>query len=168
MWRRSPSFGASLRWRGDDRREWTLTVTPSFFSDGNNRLEASLSGRQRLYTAPTVKVDALLNLSTSHNTANDAPYFNPKSDLTVLPALQLTHTLYQRYENRWEQQFLLGGGIYSQQGFGTGGIVTVGYGQRYRYNDVLDIGFMITGTSRPYDGQRERDYNFLVNMTYRF
>lgn len=162
------SLNASLRWRGDDRREWTLTVTPSFFSDGNNRLEASLSGRQRLYTAPKVKVDALLNLSTSHNTANDAPYFNPKSDLTVLPALQLTHTLYQRYENRWEQQFLLGGGIYSQQGFGTGGIVTVGYGQRYRYNDVLDIGFMITGTSRPYDGQRERDYNFLVNMTYRF
>ncbi|TAN27293.1 MAG: poly-beta-1,6 N-acetyl-D-glucosamine export porin PgaA [Castellaniella sp.] len=162
------SLNASLRWRGDDRREWVLTITPSFFSDGNNRLEASLSGRQRLYTAPKVKVDALLNLSGSHNTADDAPYFNPKSDLTVLPALQITHTLYQRYENRWEQQFLLGVGTYSQRNFGTGGIVTVGYGQRYRYNDVLDVGFMITGTSRPYDGQRERDYNFLVNMTYRF
>lgn len=164
----SNSLNAAIRWRGDERREWTLSVTPSFFSDGNNRLAATLSGRQRLYTTPKVKVDALLDLSASHNTADDAPYFNPKSDLTVMPALQITHTLYQRYENRWEQQFLLGGGTYSQQGYGTGGIFTIGYGQRYRYNDVLEIGFMVTGTSRPYDGQRERDYNILVNMTYRF
>lgn len=162
------SLNASLRWRGDERREWTLAVTPSFFSDGNNRLEASLTGRQRLYTAPKVQVDALLSLAASHNTENDAPYFNPKSDLTALPALRITHTLYQRYETRWEQQFLLGAGTYSQQGFGTGGIFTVGYGQHYRFNDVLDIGFMITGTSRPYDGQRERDYSFTVDMTYRF
>jgi len=160
---------ASLRWRGDERREWTLSVTPSFFSDGNNRLEVDLNGRQRLYTAPTIKVDALLDLSASHNTGDDTvDYFNPKSDLTILPALQLTHTLYQRYETQWTQQFLLGAGSYTQQRHGTGGIFTAGYGQRYRYNDVLEVGFMITGTSRLYDGQRERDYNLLVNMTYRF
>lgn len=159
---------ASIRWRGDERREWTLRLSPSFFSDGNNRLEANLSGRQRLYTSPNVRVDALLDLSASHNTADNAPYFNPKSDLTVLPALQITHTLYQRYQNQWEQQFLVGAGTYTQQHYGTGGIFTLGYGQRYRYNDVLDIGFMVTGTSRPYDGQRERDFNFIINMTYRF
>ncbi|MGB7400573.1 poly-beta-1,6 N-acetyl-D-glucosamine export porin PgaA [Castellaniella sp.] len=165
----SNSLQASLRWRGDERREWTLSVTPSFFSDGNNRLEARLNGRQRLYTTPTIKLDALFEISASHNSHDDnANYFNPKSDLTVVPALQLTHTLYQRYEKTWEQQFLLGAGTYAQQHHGTGAIITVGYGQRYRYNDVLDVGFMVTGTSRPYDGQRERDYNFLVNMTYRF
>lgn len=162
------SLDASIRWRGDERREWTLRLTPSFFSDGNNRLEADLSGRQRLYTSPNVQVDALLDLSASHNTADEAPYFNPKSDLTILPALQITHTLYQRYQNQWDQQFLVGAGTYTQQHYGTGGIFTVGYGQRYRYNDVLDIGFMVTATSRPYDGQRERDFNFIVNMTYRF
>ncbi|HEX7386106.1 MAG TPA: poly-beta-1,6 N-acetyl-D-glucosamine export porin PgaA [Castellaniella sp.] len=164
------SLEASLRWRGDERRELTLSVRSSFFSDGNNRLEAALNGRQRLYTASRLKVDALLNLSASRNTAAEgtAQYFNPKSDLTVLPALQLTHTLHERYERRWEQQFLIGAGSYTQQHFGTGGVVTVGYGQRYHYSDTLEFGFMVTGTSRPYDGQRERDYQFLINMTYRF
>ncbi len=159
---------ASLRWRGDDRREWTLTLTPSFFSDGNHRLEASLSGRQRLYTAPRVRLDALLDLSASHNSAEDAPYFNPRSDLTILPALQVTHTLYQRDETRWEQQFLLAAGAYAQQGYGTGGLYTIGYGQRYHYSRTFEVGFLASGTSRPYDGQRERSFNFLIDVTVRF
>ncbi|MFC4296537.1 poly-beta-1,6 N-acetyl-D-glucosamine export porin PgaA [Castellaniella hirudinis] len=162
------SLSASLRWRGDDRQEWTLTLTPSFFSDGNRRLEADLSGRQRLYTAPRVRVDALLDLAASRNTADDAPYFNPKSDLTVLPALQVTHTLYQRGETRWDQQFLLAAGAYAQQGYGTGGLYTLGYGQRYHLSPTFEIGFLATGTSRPYDGQRERSFNILVDMTVRF
>ena len=164
----SNSLNAYVRWRGDERREWTFSFTPSHFTDGNNRMEFGVSGRQRLYTTPKVRIDALLGLSASHNTLDNAQYFNPKSDLTVLPALQLTHVLYRRYENVWEQQFLVGAGTYSQQDHGTGGIFTVGYGQRFRYNDVLDTGFMLSGTSRPYDGQRERDYSIVVDMTYRF
>ncbi|TAM87726.1 MAG: poly-beta-1,6 N-acetyl-D-glucosamine export porin PgaA [Candidimonas sp.] len=164
----SNSLNAYVRWRGDERREWTFSLTPSHFTDGNERLEASLSGRQRLYTTPRLKLDALFDFSASHNTLDNAPYFNPKSDLTVLPALQLTHVLRQRYESVWEQQVQLGAGAYSQQDHGTGGIFTVGYGQRFRYNRVLDTGFMVSGTSRPYDGQRERDYNIVVDMTYRF
>jgi len=164
----SNSVNVSVRWRADERSEWTLAVRPSFFSDGNNRLEAVLSGRQRLHATPTVQVDALLDLSASRNSADTAPYFNPEADLTVLPALRVTQVLYQRYETQWEQQFLVGAGAYAQQHHGTGAIVTVGYGQRYRYNDVLDIGFMATGSSRPYDGQREREFNVMVDMTYRF
>lgn len=164
----SNSLNTYVRWRADDRREWTFSFTPSHFTDGNTRMEADLTGRERLYTAPRLKVDALLDLSASHNTLDTAQYFNPKSDLTVLPALQFTHVLYRRYETAWEQRFLVGAGTYSQQHYGTGGIFTLGYGQRFRYNDVLDTGFMITGTSRPYDGQRERDFNIVVDMTYRF
>lgn len=162
------TLNASLRWRGDERREWVLTLTPSFFSDGNRRLEASLSGRQRLYTAPRVQVDALLDLSASRNSAEDAPYFNPRSDLTLLPALRVTHTLYQRDETRWEQQFLLAAGAYAQQGYGTGGLYTIGYGQRYHHSRTFEVGFLASGTSRPYDGQRERSFNFLIDVTVRF
>lgn len=162
------TISASLRWRGDDRREWTLTLAPGFFSDGNRRLEIGLSGRQRLYTAPRFQVDALLDLSASRNTADDAPYFNPKSDLAIVPALQVTHTLYQRDETRWDQQFQLAAGSYSQQGHGTGGLYTIGYGQRYRLSRTFEIGFLASGTSRPYDGQRERSFNILVDMTVRF
>ncbi|MHA3903960.1 poly-beta-1,6 N-acetyl-D-glucosamine export porin PgaA [Castellaniella sp. WN] len=165
---RANTLNATLRWRGDERREWILTLTPSFFSDGNRRLEAGLSGRQRLYTAPRVRIDALLDLSASRNTSDDAPYFNPRSDLTILPALRMTHTLYQRDEARWEQQFLLAAGAYAQQGHGTGGLYTLGYGQRYHYGRAFEIGFLASDTSRPYDGRRERSFNFLVDMTVRF
>lgn len=164
----SNSLNAYVRWRGDERREWTFSFTPSHFTDGNNRMELDLSGRQRLYTDPNLKIDALLDLSASHNTLDNTPYFNPKSDFTALPSLRFTQVLHRRYETVWEQQFLVGAGAYSQQDHGTAGIVTVGYGQRFRYNDVLDVGFMLSGTSRPYDGQRERDYSIVVDMTYRF
>ncbi|MBP0619504.1 hypothetical protein J8I82_06105 [Cupriavidus sp. LEh25] len=76
-------------------------------------------------------------------------YYSPSADLTVLPSARLTHTLYRRYETAWEQQFLAGAGTYSQQGFGTGAILLLGYGQRYRTSDVFDVGATVTATSRP-------------------
>lgn len=156
------------RWRRSERSEWLFTVSPSRFSDGNDRMEAGASGAERLYTAPHLKADLLVDLWASRNSREDAPYFNPRSDLTVLPSARLTHTLYRRYETVWEQQFLAGAGSYSQQGYGTGAILLVGYGQRFRTNDVFDIGATITGTSRPYDGQRERELRIVFDLTYRF
>jgi len=164
----SNRFGVAVRWHGDERREWSLAVFPSYFSDGNRRIEVEVSGRQRLYTTPRVRMDALLELSGSHNSADDAPYFNPKSDFTALPMLEVVHTLYQRYDTRWEQRFLAGAGLYSQQDHGSGAIFQIGYGQHFQYARNLDFGVLLTGTSRPYDGQRERDFRVLVSMTYRF
>lgn len=164
----SNSIGAFVRWHGDERREWRFQLTPSRFSDGNRRLQAGMTARQRLYTTPRLTIDGLLDASASHNTRDDAPYFNPRSDLTVLPSIRLTHVLAQRYQTEWEQQLTVGAGTYRQQHYGVGGIFTAAYGQRFRYNDILDIGFTVSETSRPYDGERERDVNFVVDMTYRF
>ena len=44
----------------------------------------------------------------------------------------------------------------------------IGYGQRYRTNDVFDVGATVTATSRPYDGQRERGLRIVFDLTYRF
>lgn len=156
------------RWRPSERGEWMLTVAPSRFSDGNDRLEAGISGFQRVHTAPHLKADVLLDLWTTRNTRADTPYFNPRADLTVLPSVRLTHTLHRRYETAWEQQFLAGAGGYSQRGYGTGAILLIGYGQRFRTNDVFDVGATVTGTSRPYDGQRERELRIVFDLTYRF
>ncbi|MGB7483026.1 MAG: poly-beta-1,6 N-acetyl-D-glucosamine export porin PgaA [Castellaniella sp.] len=164
----SHRFGMSIHWRGDERREWSLAVSPSYFSDGNRRIEVDVSGRQRLYTTPGVRVDALLGLSASHNSAEDTPYFNPKSDFTALPMVELTHTLYQRYDTRWEQRFLVGAGLYAQRDHGSGALYQIGYGQNFRYARNFEVGVLLTGTSRPYDGQRERDFRIVVSMTYRF
>lgn len=157
-----------VRWRANERREWTLSLTPSRFSDGNQRWELGLAGRERVYTAPHLKADLTLDLSTQRNSRDDAPYFNPRSDLMLLPGARVTHTLYRRYETAWEQIGTLGAGTYTQQGYGTGGVIALGYGQRYRANDVLDMGAMVTGISRPYDGQRERELRITFDLAYRF
>lgn len=164
----SNSLDAYVRWRANERREWTLSLSPSRFSDGNNRLTAVISGTERVYTSPTLKADVQMNIAASHNSIEDAPYFNPRSDLEVLPTLNLTHILYRRYETVWEQRFLLGAGLYAQKGYSPGGIAALGYGMRYQANDDFDIGATVTGISRPYDGAREREVRIMLEMNLRF
>ena len=157
-----------IRWRANESREWKLTLSPSHFSDGNDRFEALLSGREGLYSSPKVQVDLGLEVGASRNSKEDTIYFNPKSDFTVLPVLNINHVLYHRYETQWSQQFQVGAGTYSQRDYSTGGIGLVGYGQRFRWNDVLEAGANLSLVSRPYDGDRERDLRLLVDLTYRF
>lgn len=164
----SNSLGAFVRWRADERREWTLTASPSRFSDGNTRFAMGLFGRERVYTSPTVQGDMGLELTASRNTRRDVPYFNPRADLTVLPTFQLTHLLYRRYETAWTQTAGVGAGLYSQRGYGTGGIVSVSYGQRWQASDVMSLGATVTGVSRPYDGDREREARIVFDFSLRF
>ncbi|TCT10423.1 poly-beta-1,6 N-acetyl-D-glucosamine export porin PgaA [Paralcaligenes ureilyticus] len=164
----SNSVSVFARWRENEQREWKIALATSHFTDGNNRYELDISGRERLYTAPRVKLDLEMNVSTSGNSKQDTPYFNPRSDLTVLPTLNLTHVLYQHYDTELEQKLMLGAGTYTQKGFGTGAIGSIGYGLTYRSNKVFEIGASVTAISRPYDGVRERDIQFVLNMTYRF
>ncbi|WP_353150122.1 poly-beta-1,6 N-acetyl-D-glucosamine export porin PgaA [Pollutimonas bauzanensis] len=164
----SNSLGAFVRWRANDFREWTFSLSPSRFSDGNKRLATYISGRERVYTSPKLKADLQLNISASHNSLEDVPYFNPRADLEILPTLNLTHTLYRHYETSWEQNFLLGAGLYAQRGYGSGAIGALGYGMRYHYNNQFDIGGTVIGTSRPYDGVREREVRIMFEMNFRF
>lgn len=164
----SNRIDAYVRWRQNERREWRLTVSPSRFSDGNRRIEGLISGRERLHTAPHLKLDALLDISASHNTRNDVPYYSPRADLAVLPALALTHTLHRRYDHVLEQRFMAGAGIYAQRGHGSGAIAALGYGLRYRFDELLEAGVDVTGISRPYDGKREREARVMFDLRIRF
>ncbi|MNF37894.1 Poly-beta-1,6-N-acetyl-D-glucosamine export protein precursor [compost metagenome] len=158
-----------IRWRANESREWKLAVSPSHFSDGNNRVEALITGREGVYSAPGLQVDVGLEVGSSHNSkSDDVPYFNPKSDFSVLPTVNVNHVLYHRYETAWSQQFQAGAGTYSQRDHGTGGMALLGYGQRYAWNDVFEVGGMLSVINRPYDGDRETDLRLLVDLTYRF
>jgi len=164
----SNSLSGYVRWRNTDRSEWTFSLAPSRFTDGNHRLAVGVTGRERVYTSPSVRADVGLEAFASRNTRRDAPYFNPRGDLTILPNVQVTHTLYRRYETAWEQTFTAGAGSYTQRSNGTGAIMLLGYGQRYRANDTFELGATVTGVSRPYDGNRERELRIVFDMTFRF
>lgn len=165
----SNSAAAYVRWRAHERREWSLSVTAGHFSDGNDRQGMSLQGRERLYTAPHLRLDGTLEIAAQRNSGgSDVAYFNPRADFMVLPGLRVTHTLHRRYETVWEQIGTVAAGGYSQRDHGSAGVLALGYGQRYRSNDVLDMGVMLTGISRPYDGEREHELRVVFDLNYRF
>lgn len=158
-----------VRWRGDERREWRLQASNSHFSDGNQRYGLLLDSRQRLYSAADWQVDLGLEVATSRNSGpNAVPYFNPQTDVSVLPTLQLSHILYRRYQTVWRQQGKIGAGSYSQQDFGTDPIGFVSYGQRLSLNDRFDASVAVSALSRPYDGDREHEYEVMFDINYRF
>lgn len=157
-----------IRWRANESREWKLALSPSHFSDGNNRLEALLTGREGVYSAPGLQVDLGLEVGSSRNSKEDTPYFNPRSDFSVLPTVSVNHVLYHRYETAWSQQFQAGAGTYSQRDYGTGAMGLLSYGQRVMWNDVFEAGAALSWLNRPYDGDRESDLRLLIDLTYRF
>lgn len=157
-----------VRWYQNERRQYELSVAPSWFSDGNDRFEYALSGQERLFTRPRFTLDFTPGISGSVNSKEDAPYYNPKRDLAVVPALTAEHVMYRHYDTRWSQQFSAGVGSYAQKNYGNKLITTFSYGQRVQFNNVVDGGFMFTWGKRPYDGERERNLSASFDVNVRF
>ncbi len=159
---------AFIRWYQNERREYQLSVAPSWFSDGNNRVEYALSGKERMFTRPNFTLDFTPSLSGSVNSKEDASYYNPKRDASLTPAVMAEHVMYRNYETVWSQQLEAGVGAYWQKNYDTGLITQVGYGQRLQLNNVFDAGVMLTWDKRPYDGKREQNLGVAFDMNLRF
>jgi biofilm PGA synthesis protein PgaA len=165
----SNSVSGFVRWRGDERREWQLSSAVADFSDGNNRFGLVLDGYQRFYSRPTWLADWGLELAYNRNSRdNDVPYFNPKSEIVMMPRLRLQQTLYQRYQTAWTQQLEVGAGAINQQNYGTDPVALISYSQRLRMDDRFDGGLGISALSRAYDGDREQEIRLLFDLNYRF
>lgn len=159
---------AYVRWYQNERREYQFSIAPSWFSDGNNRVEAGLIAKERMLTRPRFTLDFTPSVYGSVNSKENVPYYNPKQDFSVTPALQAEHVLYRHYETVWSQQFAAGVGAYWQKNHHTGLITQLGYGQRLQFNNVVDAGIMLTWDKRPYDGKRERNLGVAFDMNLRF
>jgi len=166
---RSDSAQLSLRWRGNERREWSGVISTTRFGDDNNRLSLDVNGTERLYTTPNLRIDLDQGLSYQRNSKDDdRPYFNPKRDFVALTGLRATHKLYRRYENVWEHFASLSLGVHRQKDYGTDEIWGIAYGHRYRHNDIFAIGATLDFLSRSYDGKREGELRLLIDLTSRF
>ncbi|MGL5602237.1 MAG: poly-beta-1,6 N-acetyl-D-glucosamine export porin PgaA [Silvania sp.] len=157
-----------IRWYQNERREYQLSFAGSHFSDGNDRIEYGLSGKERLWTKPRFTLDFIPAISGSVNSKEDVLYYNPKQDFTFVPGLSAEHVLYRLYDTVWTQQLTAGVGSYWQQDHGTGVVTQLGYGQRIQWNHVVDGGLMLTWDKRPYDGKRERNIAIAFDLNVRF
>ena len=120
---------------GDSRSARRTSVTATTVS------KPCSPGARAFTRAPRLQVDLGLEVGASHNSkSDDVPYFNPKSDSACCRWSTSITVLYRRYETSWSQQFQAGAGTYSQRDHGTGGVGLLGYGQRYSWNDVFEVG----------------------------
>lgn len=164
----SDRLDLGVQWRQSERRQWSVSATPSRFSDGNRRWGVLLRGQERLVTRPNWYVDAGVEAYATRNRRNDVPYYSPRSERSLLPTLSWNHTLRQTPRTAWTQQASVGLGGLRQQGYGSSAVGVISYGQRWRANEVFDIGATLSATSRSYDGTREREWRVVFDMTQRF
>ncbi|RYC40520.1 poly-beta-1,6 N-acetyl-D-glucosamine export porin PgaA [Pectobacterium zantedeschiae] len=160
--------GGYVRWRQSERRSWQADLSNGWFSDGNRRQEYALSGQERVFSSPFLILDFTPSISLGSNSKQAVSYYNPRNYVAVLPAFTLDHLLYRHYQTEWHQEVNAGVGRYWQKGESAGAITTLGYGQRVRWNDVLDVGVSAQWDKRPYDGKREQNVSLSFDVNYRF
>jgi biofilm PGA synthesis protein PgaA len=156
-----------VTWRQDETRYLALNSEILRFSDDNLRVGVSLHGEERLYTAPHLRLDAVGDLGTSHNTQSNEPFFNPRQDLLAAPGLSGTQILYRRYDFTWEHHLVGTAGPYWEKNFGTGFVWGTRYEHRIRSGDVIEAALGLGFSRQPYDGAYEDDIAITFRLTWR-
>ncbi len=138
------------------------------FSDDNVRSLGLLSLVTRLYRRPDFLIDGGIDLSISHNTESDVPYFSPELDSAQTASVAFEHLLYRRYENAWSHRLTLTAGNYWQENFGSDFVGGVRYEHRLLWNDVIDVSLGGGYNRQVYDGDPEDQFAILGRLTWRF
>jgi biofilm PGA synthesis protein PgaA len=137
------------------------------FSDGNQRLEGSLSTVRRLITRPHLKVTIRPEFYASHNTRPDAPYFNPLHDEAASVVLRANHVFWRHYERSLQQSVELGAGPYWEAHFRPDWTGQIAYRQTFQINPGLELRYGVDFARRVYDGQPVRDFGAIVSLNKR-
>ena len=156
---------ATWRWHESSSVSGFLGWYP--FTDGNRRLVGGMELRQKLLDLPHFDLTGRGDLYTSSNTRSDAPYFNPSRDFAATAGLLAEHVAWRRYETSFVQALSLDAGSYSQQGYGTGWIGTLGYEHRWRFDPLTEFRYGVLLTRRIYDGDPSRGITFVFGLTQR-
>ena len=178
-------------WTPSNRTRVQLSLSPWRFSDGNWRWQSALNGSQRLWTWPHARLDGLFTLTGSRNSlthiagdgngsgAASAGYYSPKQDLSIMPGLKLTNTLYRHYDSQWEHYIDLGVGRYDEryvwrdasgdhERHDNTPLWMVRYGHDIQFNDVLSAAASVQLIHQSYDSVGEQDVQLMLDVNYRF
>jgi biofilm PGA synthesis protein PgaA len=144
------------------------SVRRLWFTDGNDRIEASTHFVARLVERPDLTVDVRPELWWGSNTRPDAPYFNPKQSTSADMGVAARHLLWRRYERSLYQEFRLSAGAFVQEAYPTHWTGSVGYEQALRFTNDSTLHYGVGWARRVYDGEPVGDLRFYVNLGHRF
>ena len=153
---------AGLTWRQNESRRIDGELSSTHFSDDNRRDAAALAWTERWISGPVFKLDSILGLAVSRNSASNAVYFNPSSDREATATLVGEWTTWRRYRRSMTQQLQVFGGRYWQNDFESGTTSGAQYGHAWSIDDAFTVSYGIGISKHPYDGVQEtRHYGYL-------
>lgn len=156
----------SYRWH--EGESMTVRLNSGWFTDDNHRLEGGLQYRQRVVDVPRFDLEAGVELYSTANTRDDAPYYNPEADLHLKGTLLAEHILCRFYEKSVVQRLFGGIGVYGQKGYETGMTGSIRYELQYRFDPVLEATLGGELGRNRYDGEGEPYYkfNFMIHAKF--
>ncbi|MDU7388666.1 poly-beta-1,6 N-acetyl-D-glucosamine export porin PgaA [Atlantibacter hermannii] len=157
-----------VNWHKNEGANASFSYSFADFSDGNKRSEFSLGGAKKIWANHSTQVNVTMEMYYGQNKRLDTPYYNPQKIIDVLPAIEVSNTLYENYSTNLTQQVSAGVGNRWEKQYGNGAMTQLSYGQRFSWDDKHSIGANVSWTKRPYDGKREHNLAIGLDMTVRF
>ena len=161
----SKKFEGGVTFRESEWRSCRLSVSHLRFSDDNDRGQALLGYEQGLLVRNDWKMRVFLDLYTSRNSREDAPYFNPESDFSLSTTHTTEQTVWHIYDRAFVHRLYLTVGAYKQQGFSNEMIGAVRYEQEHDFSDTQALLFGGILARNAYDGDPMNSCN--LYLTYR-
>jgi biofilm PGA synthesis protein PgaA len=147
---------AGARWQAHESFGVRTNLSRLDISDGNVRWSGLIALPHRLRSSAHHITDATLDLYGSRASQSGGPYFNPTRDGSLTYVIEHDWLTWRRYEQSFSQRFVIGGGGYWQEGFGTHAIGLLGYEHVWRFSPRWRLHYGAGLASRVYDGDRER------------
>lgn len=162
-------YRATLQYRVDDRRQFSLQTGLMDLSDGNRRRSQTLAWTERWLAGPVYRLDTEAGMAASANRSLPvAGYFNPQHDLDVTLTQWHDWTLWRRYDNDWHQRVGLQSGRYRQTGFPARTWWGVTLEQVWAWQGGYQVRYGVTRTRHPYDGSDDFSNHVYLNLDWRF
>lgn len=160
-------LGAGVRWTPSDDTRWELQARQLRYDDGNRRQTLDLSGLQRLWAAPHLRLDGLLWASAGRAADDRAvDYYNPRRDASLSLGLGLEQIGWRRYGQAFRQRVEIAAGPAYQWGYGTRWVPSLAYRQLWSLGDGQALEYGVRWSRPVYDGQRERYLMFDIDYRW--
>jgi len=160
-------IGVQTGYSWNDARAVSASLAFLPFSDSNQRTIGSVGFSQKLLSLPHLDLIARADAHASSNTRIDAPYYNPRSDLSVTAGLTVQHILWRRYDRSLTQVLDVDAGGYGERNYRGGWIGAISYEQRWRFDPYKEFYYGTIVSRRLYDGDPSNSLAFLFGFRLR-
>ena len=140
----------------------------AWFTDGNDRVEASAFLAARVIERPRLTLELRPELWWGANTRLDAPYFNPQRSGSADMTAAARHLLWRRYDRSLRHELRLSGGAFAQENFPNHWTGLASYEHILQITTDSSVYYGAGYARRVYDGSPVVDVRFWINLGHRF